>query len=190
MKAMSESVQGEYGTVFIPQKAAEQYNQPQYGKVNDRDLNYEQVRLEPNGKYLQLKAINKYDVGCVTLDGGEWILDYSDTLNRPYTLIVKATVPAVVEVWDSDVTGYKTNPAKINVHRNQVVKIRATKAHEGSTNKWFVEVDGETDGLVQKIVHNGEDYYPNDDGTVNLKTSDEVAKMVADAVEKATLYWN
>jgi len=188
---MSETSQGEYGTVFIPKKATEQqYNQPVYGKVSDRDMNYESIGIRPVGKYIQLKALNKVDVGYITLDGGEWILDFSDTLIRPYTLIVKATVAAVIEIYDADVTGYKTNPAKINVHRNQIIKIRATKAHEGSTNKWFVEVDGETDGLVQKVVLNGEEFIPSDDGTVTLRTSDDVERLIAEAVEKATLYWN
>jgi len=189
MKVLSDSVQGDYGTIFQPKKAGDSMANQPANRVSDRDLDYEFVKLESNGRWLQLKAMNKFDVGYVTLDGGEHELDFSDTLTRPYTLIVKATVHSVVIINDADVTGYKERPARINVHRNQIVKIRATKAH-GVGNQWFIEIDGETDGLVQKIVWNGEDFLPNDDGVVELKASSEVDRMISEAVEKATLYWN
>lgn len=195
---MNEKVENELGTIYVPHRpgvsgAGDGTNRANTAGIgHDRDVDYEYTLIEPVNGFIQLKAINKYDVGYVSLDGKAYKIDFGDTTVRPYNLVARANVDSTIEI-AGDVSGYKTDPAIVQVHRGQVIVLRFVKSYNGTSTKWFTEVNGETDGLIQKVVFQGQEFTPNTDGTISIsidkileKISNDISKAFADVV----LYWN
>ena len=190
-KVINEVAEDRYGTIYIPHVSHDASRIDNSNvKVNDTNELRHFDFIVPNGRFIQLKQMNRMDMGFLVVDGGTFDIDYSDTMLRSYTIWVRSTKDnTVIRVHNSKVAGYRTDPAEINVLRGQTIEIKFMKVAGQDGITWFVKVTGETDGLITEVNFNDVWYKPDSEGRIWI-SMDKIKEMIDSAVKEATLYWN